>query len=45
MTLGAYHLRAKEELGRVGHVVQFHARIPEVVARGTVFPRVALGCD
>ena len=42
VALGAYHLRAQKELRGVGHVVQFHAGIPQVVTGGPVFPRIAL---
>ena len=42
VALSAYHLRTQKELRGVGHVVQFHAGIPEVVTGGAVFPWIAL---
>ena len=45
VALRAHHLGAEEELGGVGHVVQFHAGIPEVVTGGSVLPGIALGGD
>ena len=45
VALGTHHLRTEEKLRGVGHVVEFHTRIPEVVTGCPIFPWIPLGSD